>query len=194
MKKTNYLLWICTVIIFIASVSTLSNILKISIIVPDILTAPIAFFKYTPELVDLSNENIKVKLVRRLTILTGAFITGIFILIAFSAKLSKDTIENTFLILFTIYILYFGNESPKIPCNKYLGLRLPWTVNNENIWRYTHKIVGYLSFPAGIIMFLVVFFYRLEIGIILGIIMLAIIPSIMSYIFYKKQFYNINTY
>lgn len=188
MRKSNYILWLCTIIIFITSVSALSTILKISIILPSILIALIVFFKYTPELVNLSNENLKVKLVKKLTILTGIFVTGILILMAFSSKLSKNTVENIFLISFTIYILYFGNECPKIPCNRYLGLRLPWTVNNENVWRYAHKIVGYLSFPAGIIMFLVGFFYKFETGIILGIILFAIIPSIMSYMFYKKQF------
>ena len=49
-------------------------------------------------------------------------------------------------------VLVYGNAAPKLPFNRHLGLRLPWTTADENTWRYAHRICGYMSFPTAFFM------------------------------------------
>lgn len=54
-------------------------------------------------------------------------------------------------LIVSLVIVILGNISPKIPHNRYTGLRLPWTVNNEKAWIVAHRILGYLSLSIAII-------------------------------------------
>jgi uncharacterized membrane protein len=83
--------------------------------------------------------------------------------------------------------LVFGNVSPKIPFNRYLGLRLPWTIRDEETWKIAHKILGYSAFPVAIIQFILIFFLDIELVITTCIISWIIIPSIYSLYFYTKK-------
>ena len=59
---------------------------------------------------------------------------------------------NLFAVLLILFLLVFlGNLAPKIPFNRYTGLRLPWTIRDEDTWIIAHRILGYLSFPLALI-------------------------------------------
>ena len=70
-----------------------------------------------------------------------------------------------------------------------MGIRLPWTLNNENNWIKTHRLSGFLWVISGLILLLTTLinknlsFYVLIISIILTVI----IPCIYSFILYKKS-------
>nr|WP_279285788.1 SdpI family protein [Clostridium perfringens] len=83
--------------------------------------------------------------------------------------------------------MFFGNLAPKIPFNRYMGLRLPWTVRDEDTWRVAHRILGYVSFPIGIVMFVLSFFFKVETIVVTGVLTWIIIPSIYSLVFYYKK-------
>lgn len=54
-------------------------------------------------------------------------------------------------ILICFLMIIFGNYAPKIPYNRTLGLRLPWTLQHEATWKYAHRILGWCSFPCALI-------------------------------------------
>jgi len=86
----------------------------------------------------------------------------------------------------------FGNLSPKIPFNRYLGLRLPWTINDEDTWKIAHKILGYLSFPIAIAMFILTLYFNLNTIVPACIVIWIIIPSLYSFLFYYKKTKDLN--
>nr|WP_284693963.1 SdpI family protein [Paeniclostridium ghonii] len=83
--------------------------------------------------------------------------------------------------------MVFGNYAPKIPFNRYLGLRLPWTIRDEDTWKLAHKILGYTSFPIAIIMFIASFFFKIETVSTICVLSWIIIPGLYSFIFYYKK-------
>lgn len=89
-------------------------------------------------------------------------------------------------LLITIFIMVFGNLAPKIPFNRYLGLRLPWTVANERVWRYAHRIVGYCTIPC-VAMLLLAIFYKIELLYGIGIVSWVLIPAFLSYRYDKLE-------
>lgn len=141
-------------------------------------------------IVGLSENNPKVKTFRLLNMLT-IFIAILCFMFASSSTNSQISIteDNKTLVigLISIFIMFFGNLSPKIPFNRYLGLRLPWTIRDEETWKVAHRLVGYSSFPIAIIMFVMSFFIDGNIVGITGVLTWVMIPSIYSYIFYYKK-------
>lgn len=85
-------------------------------------------------------------------------------------------------------ILLAGWVSPRLPFNRYTGLRLPWTIRDEDTWRIAHRILAYLALP-------VVFLYaaaigttdNLEAATIITVLLWLGIPSFLSFIFYWRK-------
>lgn len=48
-------------------------------------------------------------------------------------------------------MLFAGIISPKLPFTRHTGLRLPWTVRDEDTWNVAHRILGYISLPAALL-------------------------------------------
>lgn len=146
-------------------------------------------------IVGLSENNPKVKTFRLLNMLT-IFIAILCFMFASSSTNNQISIteDNKTLVigLISIFIMFFGNLSPKIPFNRYLGLRLPWTIRDEETWKVAHRLVGYSSFPIAIIMFVMSFFIDGNIVGITGVLTWVMIPSIYSYIFYYKKLKGLN--
>ena len=100
-------------------------------------------------------------------------------------------IEESWLAVGLVMVIMFvlGNLAPKIPFNRYTGLRLPWTVRDEDTWRLAHRILGYISFPLA---FLYVALLLCGIGIetATGLIIFSwiLIPGGISYLFCRRKF------
>ena len=102
----------------------------------------------------LSEDNPKVRTMRYMNRLIIAVFTilGAYYIISPSVTITTEVSDKLLIIGIAIFIMIFGNISPKIPFNRYMGLRLPWTIRDEETWKIAHKITGYLAFPVGILM------------------------------------------
>ena len=198
MKKfdfINILFLITSLIILIGGFMVKESNLTISIIGAVVIFTLIIFDVNAPKIANLSEGNVKIKTMRtlnRLTILI--IIIGCMFSILSPIKSSLDPKTNEILLvgLCSIFIMFFGNLAPKIPFNRYMGLRLPWTVRDEDTWRVAHRILGYVSFPIGIMMFVLSFFFKIETIVVTGILTWIILPSIYSLVFYYKKIKGIS--
>lgn len=93
-----------------------------------------------------------------------------------------------FLILGFLGLLFsgLGILLPKCKQNYTMGIRLPWTLNNEENWDRTHKLAGHIWLISGIS---IVFFGLLGFtyAVIAIIAIMVLIPMIYSYLLYKKE-------
>ena len=133
----------------------------------------------------LSNENPKIKTMRRMNRLSM-----IFVVVTYLIPLAKsDSISNVpyqFFIL-TAIMFFSGNVAPKLPFNKYMGLRLPWTIKDENTWKIANRLLGYLTFPLVLVMTILYFCLQKPDAILfIGIIVWVGIPAIYSLIKYNQ--------
>ncbi len=51
-----------------------------------------------------------------------------------------------------IVFMVIGNYLPKVKTNFFMGIKNPWTLSDDNVWRKTHKAGGYLFMVFGILM------------------------------------------
>jgi len=83
-----------------------------------------------------------------------------------------------------------GSNMYNIQPNYFAGIRLPWTLENEDNWRKTHQFAGRLWFFGGLIIALAALLLRNGQAIYISAAALAvliIIPIVFSYNLYRKQ-------
>lgn len=67
-----------------------------------------------------------------------------------------------------LLIIVIGNGLGKVPQNRVVGIRTPWTLANQEVWARTHRIGGWLFVLAGVVM------------AITGFIGLAMVPGLIA--------------
>ena len=88
-----------------------------------------------------------------------------------------------------LLLCLMGNYMHTIKPNYFAGLRLPWTLNNEDNWRKTHLLAVKLWFVGGLVLAILCLLVPDTAVIVLFfafIIVLVFIPVIYSYRLYKK--------
>ena len=91
-----------------------------------------------------------------------------------------------------LMFLIIGNYMPKMKQNPTLGIRLPWTLANEENWNRTHRMGGKLWVAGGLVLLL--FCLLPETAMIAGMLaviaVLAVVPCVYSYRLYRTQVQN----
>jgi len=119
------------------------------------------------------------------------FITAIFFYFIYSTvnKSMKDTVHFIFAgtgLLLSIV----GNYMHSIKPNYSAGIRLPWTLNNNENWKKTHLLGGKLFFAGGLLIAVICMFVSTIASIVTLFtvtIIIAIITGVYSYRLHKKQ-------
>ena len=84
-------------------------------------------------------------------------------------------------LIFTI----IGNYMPKCKQNYTIGIKIPWTLNNEENWNKTHRFAGFLWTICGLAIILTGFFGGF--WVFLPIVLLMVFaPIIYSYMLHRK--------
>ena len=101
----------------------------------------------------------------------------------------SDNHEKLMVILFAIMFIVIGNYLPKCKKNTTVGIKTKWALQNRRNWEATHRFCGSLWVIGGFLMFIFAFLPG-NIGVYAFIIItliLAFIPFLYSYMFYRKQ-------
>ena len=97
---------------------------------------------------------------------------------------------NTLMPIFMgILFLFVGNYLPKCKQNHTIGLKLPWTLDNEENWNATHRLGGKVWVAAGVLMLLCTFLPESwnVVGVFVVTVAAVVIPCVYSYVYYRKQ-------
>lgn len=108
----------------------------------------------------------------------------------FAAALGYTTKLHIFaLSIIAVAFIVIGNYMPKTTRNRTMGIKLRWTLANDENWNATHRFSGKVFVIAGFLSLLATFLPPKTLPIVLvTIIALAVLlPFIYSYRFYKKQ-------
>ncbi len=97
--------------------------------------------------------------------------------------------ENITFLLLGLTFLIIGNYLPKCKQNYTLGIKLKWTLENEENWNATHRFGGKVWVIGGIF-FLFGVFLPLEAvpaATIILVTLMVLLPTLYSYSYHKKQ-------
>jgi uncharacterized membrane protein len=126
---------------------------------------------------------------QNIRLLIHLFLAGIFIFITQTTSGGVPLKMNAFLSGMLLFFALLGNYLRTVRSNFFVGIRTPWTLSSDLVWRKTHELAGKIWFYSGIILAIVVFFLppvAATIVMFSGIFIMAIIPIVYSYFEYKK--------
>ncbi|CUP99744.1 SdpI family protein [Clostridium baratii] len=131
----------------------------------------------------------RTKTIRRQLTFTTAII-GVLVMYKSLSSINKIAIsDKTFEVLISsILIIVVGNSFTKISNNRNIGIRVPWTRADNEIWDKTHKLSGYLSLPFGISIPILYLLFGTATAVVVGILGWIIISIGYSMILYYKKF------
>jgi uncharacterized membrane protein len=100
--------------------------------------------------------------------------------------MGKDIpLETIAPIITGILFIALGNYMPKCRQNYTIGVKLPWTLNSEENWNKTHRLAGWVFVFGGTVI-TVLGFFGLTWPLLAVMPILVIVPSVYSYILYRK--------
>ncbi len=186
---------------FIITLSFLSLILALTIkneivsilsIAICLLLSILILYRNLALLTSLTTDDMRIRILRITTIFNVIiFLVCVILSILIGLDLIKINAENEKLLAMSIIscvILFSGIISPKLPFTKHTGLRLPWTVQDEDTWNLAHRIIGYISFPIVILYIAATFSIDNFKTVTLGVMIAWIgIPGLLSLVYYFQK-------
>ncbi len=113
-------------------------------------------------------------------------IIAIFIIL--SAKNSSLFSSKYLLVLLGMLFIILGNYMKTMKPNYFIGIRTPWTLENEQVWKATHKKASILWFIGGLLIVIFSLTLNQKLSFITFVVITLVIsfyPVIYSYFKYK---------
>lgn len=110
--------------------------------------------------------------------------------ITYRAAFGKEFAMELFMpALLGAMFIFMGNYLPKVKQNRTLGIKISWTLHNEENWNKTHRLGGKVWVVGGLIILFSVFLPLRAMVWILVCVMVAmmVIPVVYSYCIYKQH-------
>ena len=166
-------------------------VLKLALLCALSAACLVILYRNMDSLTGYSEENPKNRTMKWITVFNGVLLLlciGV-VWLGENGYLGNVSEEWLAVALVSVVMVVLGNLAPKIPFNRYTGLRLPWTVRDEDTWRLAHRILGYISFPL-VFLYGALLLCGVEIGTATGIVIFfwIIIPGGISFLFYRRKF------
>lgn len=118
------------------------------------------------------------------------FLTAINVLIiADGISGGKSMADKALIPLVGLLLAFVGNYMNNIKPNYFAGIRLPWTLNDENNWKQTHRIASHLWVAGGITICVASLTVKPVIAgivLIIAVVCMVVIPIGYSYSLFKK--------
>ncbi len=114
------------------------------------------------------------------------FVCGMMYAIAFGVEFDMFAYIS---VLLGIMFIIIGNYLPKCKQNRTLGIKLSWTLANEENWNKTHRFGGKVGVICGVLVLFCAFlpskvFPFVAFGLIVANV---VIPTVYSYCLYRKH-------
>lgn len=124
-----------------------------------------------------------------LRIVMSIFMTIISIYILYSGNNHKIN-PNIIIAIVGGFDAVFGNYLQTVKPNYFIGIRTPWTLENEQTWKKTHRLAGRMWMVGGLLIVITSFFVKnnfvLGISFAMVTCVIVLIPIIYSYTEFKK--------
>ncbi|MBR6748230.1 MAG: SdpI family protein [Clostridia bacterium] len=89
-------------------------------------------------------------------------------------------------VLIGVLLIIIGNYLPKCRQSYTMGIKLPWTLADEDNWNRTHRMAGKLWVICGVA-FLLAAFLRIDWLIIAIFVVMIAVPTLYSYVLHVRK-------
>ena len=98
-------------------------------------------------------------------------------------------IDRLMPLLIGLLLVVIGNYLTRVEPNWFIGIRTPWTLSSDTVWRKTHRTGGWLMVLGGLALASGAFLPGAVLLplFIVTIVVVAVIPIVQSYVLWKKE-------
>ena len=127
---------------------------------------------------------------QNLKLLMTVFMSVLALFIFYLASTQSLTNPNYIILGMGVLYIILGNYFKTIRPNYFLGIKTPWTLESETVWKKTHELAGKMWFIGGIVVVLASMALgkqsNLTVFLIITVI-ISVIPILYSYLQFKKE-------
>jgi len=159
-------------------------------IVPIMLVFMTIIFNVLPK-VDPRGENYA-KFLRSYWLIANAVI--VFLLVAHALVIASGLgysvkIDRLMPLGVGLLFVFLGNYLTRVEPNWFVGIRTPWTLSSDTVWRRTHRTGGLLMVIGGLVLAVGAFMPRpVFLALFVAtIVIVAVIPIVQSYVLWKRE-------
>ena len=188
--KSRGLILLLSFLSLISALSFKNRSIALGLMALCVLGSLLVLYRHLGELTELSPENPKMNTLKLVTVFDAAIFTVCALL---AALLGAGVISlrgdgrYTAAALVAALMLFAGNIAPKLPFNRHTGLRLPWTVTDENTWTVAHRILSYISLPLALVYLSgAAIFPGFGLWTLVIMLLWLGIPGGLSYVFFRR--------
>ena len=118
--------------------------------------------------------------------IVSLFVGTIIYATAFGMDFGVNTIGNLFVGLIFVAV---GNYLPKCKQNYTIGIKIVWTLDNEENWNATHRFGGKVWVIGGLLIMLCAFLPKAvtSYALVALAVLMVLIPVVYSYLYYRRQ-------
>jgi uncharacterized membrane protein len=123
----------------------------------------------------------------KLRLILGIFFGMITVSVIWGIVNNSNSIQKFMPLSMFFLFMLIGNYLGNIRPNYFVGIKVPWTLNNDEVWTRTHKMAGKLWFWGSLVGMALYFVVdKMEYVFIPLLVILVVVPIVYSYVIYKK--------
>jgi hypothetical protein len=169
-----------------------NEIVSILLVGACMLVAVVILYRNLALLTSITTDDLKIGFLRTTTIFNIiVLVIGILFAILESFDVftfSENGEKMVAMALVSCVMIFAGIVSPKLPYSRHTGLRLPWTVCDEDTWNVAHRILGYISLPIALLYIACTLtISNFEVVSLCAMATWIGVPGVISYLFFKKK-------
>lgn len=118
------------------------------------------------------------------------FMTALTLFIIHNAQNPETFRFNILIMLIGGLFVALGNYFQAVKPNYFIGIRTPWTLESEQVWRKTHRLGGILWIIGGLILIVLALLPQSGLQQVLFVItigLVVLIPVAFSFVEYRKE-------
>lgn len=127
---------------------------------------------------------------RAFRLIIPLLLTGIFLVVLLQWIGVNFEVGKAIGLVITVFFLIIGNYLQSLRPNYFIGLRTPWTLESEDIWRKTHRLGSKVWVTCSLIMLVVWFFVSQDTFFDIFtayVFTIALVPAGYSFYLYTKN-------
>lgn len=193
-KKRGFILLLCFTAMLLA-LAVKHPIVSIVLIGICLVSALLILYRNLALLTSITTSDLKIRALKATTLFDAALLlTGIAIAVLTGLHVIEIADGNEKLLamsIVSIVMIFSGIVSPRLPFNRHTGLRLPWTVQDEDTWNIAHRVLGFTAFPIALLYIAgAITIGNFEAVTLFAVITWVGLPALISFIFYYRKMHG----
>lgn len=126
---------------------------------------------------------------QQLKLVIVLFMSSLAVYFIYIASRGGDAPPNGPMALIALFMALMGNFFQSIRPNYFIGIRTPWTLENEEVWKATHRFAGKIWLVGGILLAILSFLLVPKLFIpafITMVILFGVVPFVYSFVKYRE--------